>query len=80
MAKQLDYKDLGEITPEEQEFINRIQAEMVFFERHKELMKEIKKVFLSQGPKAAKAYVRTQADRIVTIAVDEMFTDLFNKL
>jgi len=68
------------LTKEELEFVNNIKVEMEFFDQYKELMKEVKKIFISQGPKAAKAYVRIKADRIVGIAVDEMFHALMTKL
>lgn len=68
------------LTKEELQFVNNIKAEMEFFDRYKALMREVKKIFISQGPKAARAYVRTQSTRIVTIAADEMFHALMTKL
>jgi len=72
--------NFNNLTPKELKFVEEVQAEMEFFDQYKELMKEVKKIFISQGPKAARAWVRTQSHRIVSIAADEMFHALMTKL
>ena len=65
------------LTPEEQEFIDKIQTEMKFFEKYKDFMREVKAIFLNDGPEVAKKYIRDSADHLLGIACDEMFWSLF---
>ena len=72
--------DNTNLTPEELEFVNGIKAEMEFFERYKRYIAEVQKIFIKQGAKAARAYIRATADKILLIASDEMIHKLLTKL
>ncbi len=69
-----------EITEKEEKFLREIQAEMAFIEKHKDFMREVKAIFLNDGPEVAKKYIRDSADHLLAIACDEMFHSLFTKL
>jgi len=68
------------LTAEEQKFIDNIQAEMEFFSKYKDFMREVKAIFLNDGPEAAKKYIRDSDDHLLQIACDEMFRALMTKL
>jgi hypothetical protein len=69
-----------QLTPREEELINRTLAEMEFYDKYKGFMGNVKATFLQNGPEAAKQYIRSQTDELLTIACDEMFYALFTKL
>ena len=68
------------ITAEQEELINRTMAEMEFYNQYKEFIAEVKTTFLQKGPEAARGFIKSKTDHILTIACDEMFWSLFNKL
>ena len=69
-----------QLTPEEEAAVERTMAELKFYEQYKEFIAEVKKIFIYKGPEAAKQYIRSRTDDILTIACDEIFWSLFNKL
>jgi hypothetical protein len=68
------------LTEAELKFVNEIQVEMEFFERYKEFMRQVKKIYLEKGPKSAKYFIMGEKDTLLTIATDEMFHALMTKL
>ena len=71
---------MDEITKHEQEYINGIQAEMIFYDQYLDFMKRVKKQYVEYGPEQAIRYVQSYAADLVGIAADELFSALFNKL
>ena len=69
-----------QLTPEQEEAVKRTIAEMQFYDQSKEFISEVKTIFLQQGPEAAKQFIRSKTDDILTIACDELFWSLFHKL
>lgn len=68
------------LTESELEYVNTIKAEMEFYNKYKSFMKEVKAIFLNDGPEVAKKYIRDSADHLLGIACDELFWKLFTKL
>ena len=71
---------MDEITKEQEQMIERTIAEMDFYDQYKEFIGEVKSVFLQKGPEGAKQFIRSKTDDILSIACNEMFWALFNKL
>lgn len=69
-----------QLTPEEEAAVERTIAEMQFYDKYKDFMGEVKGIFLQKGPEAAKQFIRSKTDDILTIACDELFWSLFHKL
>lgn len=71
---------MDNLTEAELKYVNGIKAEMQFFERYKQYMAQVKKIYIDKGEEAALTFIKATADSLLIIAADEMFTDLFNKL
>ena len=72
--------DQTSLTKEEQAFVDKIQSEMKFYEKYKDFMREVKSIFLNDGPEKAKKYIRDSDDHLLQIACDELFWSLFTNL
>ncbi len=68
------------LTEEEQAYIDKLQAEMKFYDKYKQFMGEVKSIFLHDGPEAAKKYICDSDDHLLSIACDELFWSLFTNL
>lgn len=68
------------LTEQEERFVMKIKRDLEFYDKYKSFMGRVKSLYLQKGPEAAKKYIRDNADMTLTLAIDEMFNDLFTKL
>jgi hypothetical protein len=69
-----------ELTAKEMAFLKKVKADLEFYDKYKDLISEVKRVFIKQGPEAAKQFIQSKTDDILTIATDELFWSLFTEL
>lgn len=68
------------LTKEEKAFVDKLEAEMKFYDKYKQFMGEVKAIFINDGPEAAKKYIHDSDDHLLSIATDELFWSLFTNL
>jgi len=68
------------LSKKEQQYIAKIAADMKFYKEYKKFMGHVKVIYLEKGPEAAKEYIQSEIDTVLSWAIDEMLSDLFRNL
>ena len=71
---------MEELTEKEQKYVDKIVANLEFYDRYKKFMGQVKGVYLEKGPEAAIEFIRGKDEFILKLAVDELFSALFTNL